>query len=247
MFKKILIANREEIACRVAETAKRLGVRTVAVYSDADANAQHVRACDEAVHIGGNSAKDSYLQWQRILAAAKATVVFDPERTSLDDFKGAVVSLGYSVPDDADKEAAEAAYERITRRRLIVAAALTSHGLLATWIDARRAVVTTGDHTAAAPLFPETTAALMAHVDPPLAAGRVPVVGGFVGATSDGVTTTLGRGGSDTTAVALAATIAGADDDEADADANPFLGGDEPAGEPEAEFNPFLSEDSEEG
>ena len=73
MFKKILIANRGEIACRVAETAKRLGVRTVAVYSDADANAQHVRACDEAVHIGGNSAKDSYLQWQRILAAAKAT------------------------------------------------------------------------------------------------------------------------------------------------------------------------------
>jgi 3-methylcrotonyl-CoA carboxylase alpha subunit len=73
MFKKILIANRGEIACRVAETAKRLGVRTVAVYSDADANAQHVRACDEAVHIGGNAAKDSYLQWQRILAAAKAT------------------------------------------------------------------------------------------------------------------------------------------------------------------------------
>ena len=73
MFKKILIANRGEIACRVAETARRLGVRTVAVYSDADANAQHVRACDEAVHIGGNAAKDSYLQWQRILDAAKAT------------------------------------------------------------------------------------------------------------------------------------------------------------------------------
>ncbi|MBK7615249.1 MAG: acetyl/propionyl/methylcrotonyl-CoA carboxylase subunit alpha [Burkholderiales bacterium] len=73
MFKKILIANRGEIACRVARTARSLGVRTVAVYSDADANAQHVRACDEAVHIGGNAAKDSYLQWQRILAAAKAT------------------------------------------------------------------------------------------------------------------------------------------------------------------------------
>lgn len=73
MFKKILIANRGEIACRVAETARRLGVQTVAVYSDADANAQHVRACDEAVHIGGNAAKDSYLQWQRILDAAKAT------------------------------------------------------------------------------------------------------------------------------------------------------------------------------
>ena len=73
MFSKILIANRGEIACRVAKTARRLGVRTVAVYSDADANAAHVRACDEAVHIGGPAAKDSYLQWQRILAAAQAT------------------------------------------------------------------------------------------------------------------------------------------------------------------------------
>jgi 3-methylcrotonyl-CoA carboxylase alpha subunit len=73
MFKKILIANRGEIACRVAETARRMGVLTVAVYSDADADARHVRACDEAVYIGGNSAKDSYLQWQRILDAAQAT------------------------------------------------------------------------------------------------------------------------------------------------------------------------------
>ncbi|HEY9238135.1 MAG TPA: biotin carboxylase N-terminal domain-containing protein, partial [Burkholderiaceae bacterium] len=53
MFHKILIANRGEIACRVAATAKRMGVRTVAVYSDADADARHVHACDEAVHIGG--------------------------------------------------------------------------------------------------------------------------------------------------------------------------------------------------
>jgi 3-methylcrotonyl-CoA carboxylase alpha subunit len=73
MFKKILIANRGEIACRVAATARRLGVRTVAVYSDADAHARHVMACDEAVHIGGSAPRDSYLQWQRILDAAKAT------------------------------------------------------------------------------------------------------------------------------------------------------------------------------
>lgn len=73
MFTKILIANRGEIACRVAATARRLGVRTVAVYSDADASAKHVAACDEAVHIGGSAPKDSYLQWQRILDAAKAT------------------------------------------------------------------------------------------------------------------------------------------------------------------------------
>ena len=73
MFSKILIANRGEIACRVAATARRLGVRTVAVYSDADASARHVAACDEAVHIGGSAPKESYLQWERIIAAAQAT------------------------------------------------------------------------------------------------------------------------------------------------------------------------------
>ena len=73
MFKKILIANRGEIACRVAATARRLGVQTVAVYSDADAQAKHVAACDEAVHIGGPAPRDSYLQWQRIIDAARAT------------------------------------------------------------------------------------------------------------------------------------------------------------------------------
>ncbi len=73
MFKKILIANRGEIACRVATTARHMGVRTVAVYSDADAQARHVAACDEAVPLGGNTARESYLQWQRIIEAAQAT------------------------------------------------------------------------------------------------------------------------------------------------------------------------------
>jgi 3-methylcrotonyl-CoA carboxylase alpha subunit len=73
MFKKILIANRGEIACRVAASARRLGVQTVAVYSDADANAKHVLACDEAVHIGPPAPKESYLRGDRIIAAALAT------------------------------------------------------------------------------------------------------------------------------------------------------------------------------
>ena len=89
----------------------------------------------------------------------------------------------------------------------IVAAALTSHGLRAGWIDARKAMVTDGEHTCAAPLFAETTSALMTHVDPPLAAGRIPVMGGFVGATRDGVTTTLGRGGSDYSAAIVGACL----------------------------------------
>jgi len=74
MFNKILIANRGEIACRVMETARRLGVRTVAVYSDADRDAKHVALADEAVHIGhGPAPADSYLLQDEILAAAKAT------------------------------------------------------------------------------------------------------------------------------------------------------------------------------
>src|ERR1700761_4037113 len=73
MFNKILIANRGEIACRVAATCRRLGVATVAVYSDADAGAKHVAACDEAIHIGPAPAAESYLLGERILAAAKAT------------------------------------------------------------------------------------------------------------------------------------------------------------------------------
>ena len=89
----------------------------------------------------------------------------------------------------------------------IVAAALTSHGLLATWIDARRTVVTDNEFSAAAPLFAETTASLMTNVDPPLAAGRIPVMGGFVGATKEGVTTTLGRGGSDYSAAIIGACL----------------------------------------
>ena len=70
MFHKILIANRGEIACRVAATAKRMGIQTVAVYSDADAHSKHVQVCDQAVHVGGSAPKDSYLQWERILQAA---------------------------------------------------------------------------------------------------------------------------------------------------------------------------------
>ncbi|TCS36495.1 3-methylcrotonoyl-CoA carboxylase alpha subunit [Paucimonas lemoignei] len=73
MFSKILIANRGEIACRVIKTARRLGIATVAVYSEADANARHVRLADEAVLIGGAEARDSYLKGERILEAARQT------------------------------------------------------------------------------------------------------------------------------------------------------------------------------
>lgn len=73
MFKKILIANRGEIACRVMKTAKKMGIKTVAVYSDADADALHVQMADEAVHIGPSAAAESYLIADKILDAAKQT------------------------------------------------------------------------------------------------------------------------------------------------------------------------------
>lgn len=73
MFKKILIANRGEIACRVVRTARRLGVATVAVYSDADAQSLHVALADEAVHIGASPVGESYLRADKIIEAAKAT------------------------------------------------------------------------------------------------------------------------------------------------------------------------------
>ena len=73
MFRRILIANRGEIACRVIDTCRRLGVGTVAVFSDADAGARHVAMADAAVHIGGPAPRDSYLRGDAIIAAARAT------------------------------------------------------------------------------------------------------------------------------------------------------------------------------
>ena len=73
MFKKILIANRGEIACRVIKTARKMGIATVAVHSDADAKALHVQMADEAVHIGPPPANQSYIVIDRIMEAIKAT------------------------------------------------------------------------------------------------------------------------------------------------------------------------------
>jgi aspartate kinase len=89
----------------------------------------------------------------------------------------------------------------------IVAAALANAGIPSEWVDARRAIITTGDHTRAVPLATETDAALRASVRAVVDAGRVPVLGGFVGSTIDGHTTTLGRGGSDYSGAIVGAGI----------------------------------------
>ena len=73
MFTKILIANRGEIACRVIKTARKMGIKTVAIYSDADIDALHKEMADEAVHIGPPPAAQSYLVIDKVIEAAKAT------------------------------------------------------------------------------------------------------------------------------------------------------------------------------
>src|SRR4028119_631485 len=96
MFKKILIANRGEIACRVIRTAKKMGIATVAVYSDADARAPHVRMADEAVRLGPPPAGESYLRADLIIDACKRTGAeavhpghgFPSERASLARARG---------------------------------------------------------------------------------------------------------------------------------------------------------------
>src|SRR6478736_2982636 len=84
MIQSLLIANRGEIACRIIRTARAMGIRTVAVFSDADANALHVRQADEAVHIGPSPARESYLVGERIIAAANRPVLrqFTPATAS---------------------------------------------------------------------------------------------------------------------------------------------------------------------
>ena len=73
MFKKILIANRGEIACRVIKTCQSMGIKTVAVYSDADIHSMHVAMADEAIHIGGSASSESYLVIENILKACRDT------------------------------------------------------------------------------------------------------------------------------------------------------------------------------
>jgi len=127
----------------------------------------------------------------------------DAEFAELERIAGALGVLREVSPRWMD---AIAAVGEIASSR-IIASALSSHGLAASWVDARKVIVTTAEHMAAPPLFPETKSALAAVVDPLLAARRIPVLGGFVGATRDGVTTTLGRGGSDYSAALVGSSL----------------------------------------
>ena len=130
MFNKILIANRGEIACRVIRSARKMGIGSVAVYSDADAQAQHVKQADEAVHIGGSAASESYLVIDKIIDACTQTGAqavhpgygFLSERV---EFKQRLQAAGI-VFIGPGEQAIEAMGDKITSKKIAAEAGVTT-------------------------------------------------------------------------------------------------------------------------
>ena len=211
-------------------TDRLLGVAAEAGAGDIDGAREHVRALRTRHHeVAGIITEDTERR--------DVDAFIDREFDELDRVVGALGVLQDVTPRWLD---AIAAIGEITSSR-IVAAALTSNGLSASWVDARKTIVTTGEHTRATPLWRETTAALSATVDPLLAVRRIPVVGGFVGATEGGVTTTLGRGGSDFSAAIVGAAL-GASEIQIWTDVDGMLTAD-PRIVPDTQLVPHLSFD----
>ena len=209
-------------------TDRLLGLAAEAGAGDVDGAREHVRAL-----------RDRHLAVASVIAesSARATVeqFVGEQFDELDRIVGALGVLREVSPRWLDAIAATG--EILSSR--IVAAALSSRGLAASWVDARRVVVTGPEHTAAPPLIAETTAALRTIVDPMLARRDVPVVGGFGGATRAGVTTTLGRGGSDYSAALIGACL-GASEIQIWTDVDGMLTAD-PRVVPDARVVPHLS------
>jgi len=177
-------------------TDRFLGLAAAAGAGDIEGARQQVRAlCDRHLEVAGI-----------IATPAERAAVEQFLRQEFDELDRVVGALGVLREVSPRWLDAIASMGEILSSR-IIAAALSSHGLAAGWVDARKAIVTTGDFTAAAPLWNETTAAVHQTIDPVLIARKIAVVGGFVGATREGVTTTLGRGGSDYSAAIIGACL----------------------------------------
>ena len=106
MFKRILIANRGEIACRIIKTARKLGIATVAIYSDADKDSLHVAMADDAIAIGPPSAAESYLSIEKIVAALGRSALFSGDRIVVEAADGQVTLSGH-VSSMIEREEAE--------------------------------------------------------------------------------------------------------------------------------------------
>ena len=143
---------------------------------------------------------------ERLLPADAANDLLVEIAAQLDDLRALLKATGIlRAASPSAHDAIVCTGELINSR--IVAAALEHSGIPAAWVDARRAIVTDAAHTSASPKPDETREAVGREIMPRIAEGRVPVVGGFVGATSQGVTTTLGRGGSDYSAAIIGAAL----------------------------------------
>ena len=170
-----------------------------------------------AAAAGGGRVEDALSRLEQLrerhLAAARALVPNEANgplggqiTAQFDDLAALVRALGVLREVSARTlDVVAAAGELLSSR--IVAAALNGAGIPSDWVDARRAIITSNDHTRAVPLAAETEAALRSSVLPVIEAGRVPVLGGFVGSTIGGHTTTLGRGGSDYSGAIVGAGI----------------------------------------
>ena len=177
-------------------TDRLLGVAAEAGAGDIDGAREHLRTlCARHLEVAGVITNDA--------ERADVEAFIKREFDALERVAGALGVLREVTPRWLDSIAAMG--EILSSR--MVAAALSSRGLAASWVDARKAIVTTADFTTAAPLATETLTALQKTVDPVLVARRIPVIGGFVGATKDGITTTLGRGGSDYSAALIGAAL----------------------------------------
>jgi aspartate kinase len=177
-------------------TDRLLGLAAQARAGDADGAREHVRLLLERhLEVAGVITNDAL--------RAEVEAYLGDEFEALARVVSALAVLEEVSPRWLD---AIAAVGELASSR-IVAAALKSQGLAAAWVDARKVVVTTAEHTAAPPLMQETEAKMNAELVPLLASRIIPVLGGFVGATADGVTTTLGRGGSDYSAAIVGACL----------------------------------------
>src|SRR5687768_6676382 len=135
MIQSLLIANRGEIACRIIRTARRLGIRTVAVYSDADAKALHVREADEAVHIGPSPARESYLVGEKNIAAARSrgAEAIHPGYGFLSenaDFAQAVIDAGLIWVGPAPESIGAMGLKDAAKTLMIEAGVPVTHGYL---------------------------------------------------------------------------------------------------------------------
>jgi aspartate kinase len=162
-----------------------------------------------AVDAGLEALAERHFEVARLVAGGDG-VLATAIQTEVGDLRATLTSLAsVGLPDDRLSDRVAAAGELLSSR--IVAAALFGRGIPSIWLDARGAIVTDARHTCAAPLLPETMEAADRTVRPSLADGRVPVLGGFIGRTLAGDTTTLGRGGSDYSASLIGAAIGAAE------------------------------------